>query len=150
MKTYYIYHIDGTKIGCTSNLEKRMADQGFTNWEIIETHTDIYIASEREIELQKQYGYKVDKMPYWQSVENRFKFDGTQRTYEFTFNDRSKGGKKNVESGHLSRVRNYSKAGSASQKVIYTCPICSREIRGNIGYSMHIKAHKKRGAIAPL
>ena len=73
MKTYYIYHIPGIKIGCTSDLNKRMADQGFTDWNILEEHTDIHVASDREIELQKEYGYKVDSIPYWKSVKNRFK-----------------------------------------------------------------------------
>lgn len=65
MKTYYIYHINGVKIGCTSQIEKRMYVQGFTNYEILEEHTDIYLASDREIELQKQYGYPVDTKPYY-------------------------------------------------------------------------------------
>ena len=71
MKHYTIYHIPGEKIGCSSEPENRVQDQGFTDYEVLEVHTDIYIASDREIELQKQYGYKVDKVPYWQSVENR-------------------------------------------------------------------------------
>jgi hypothetical protein len=45
-----------------------MAAQGFTEWEILEEHTDIYIASEREIELQKEYGLPVDTVPYYTSV----------------------------------------------------------------------------------
>ena len=71
MKTYYIYHISGVKIGCTSDLIKRMSDQGFTDWEILEEHTNIYEVSDREIQLQKEYGLPVDKVPYWKSVENR-------------------------------------------------------------------------------
>ena len=65
MKTFYIYHIPGVKIGCTGDLEKRMRDQGFTSWEILEEHTDIYEASRREIELQREYGYLVDNTPYY-------------------------------------------------------------------------------------
>ena len=45
---YYIYHIPGIKIGCTNQLKKRMKVQGFTDWEILEEHTDISIASNRE------------------------------------------------------------------------------------------------------
>jgi len=48
-----------------------MSDQGFTDWEILEEHTDIYEVSNREIQLQKEYGLPVDKVPYWKSVENR-------------------------------------------------------------------------------
>jgi len=68
---YYIYHIPGIKIGCTFQLEKRMANQGFTEWEILEEHIDIYVASDRERELQKEYGYRVDIIPYWKSLEHR-------------------------------------------------------------------------------
>jgi|TARA_R110001632_G_scaffold143495_1_gene259580 hypothetical protein len=68
---YFIYHILGIKIGCTNQLEKRMSDQGFTEWEILEEHTDIYEASDREIQLQKDYGLPVDKVLYWQALENR-------------------------------------------------------------------------------
>ena len=61
---YYIYHIPGTKIGCTKTLEKRISEQGFTEWEVLETHTDGWLAGDREIELQKEYGYPVDKVHY--------------------------------------------------------------------------------------
>jgi len=74
MKTYYIYHITGIKIGCTSDLQKRMADQGFTSWNILEEHTDIYLASDREIQLQKEYGLPVDKTPYFKTIVNRHKW----------------------------------------------------------------------------
>ena len=73
MKNYYIYHIPGIKIGCTVNVPHRMREQGFTECEHLETHTDIYEASNREIELQKEYGLPVDKIPYWQAVANRYK-----------------------------------------------------------------------------
>jgi hypothetical protein len=71
---YFIYHIPGIKIGCSSQLEQRVADQNFVDFEILESHEDIYIASEREMELQRQYDYRVDTSPYWSSVQNRFKF----------------------------------------------------------------------------
>ena len=61
---YYIYHIPEVKIGCTCQLEKRMKRQGFTEWEILEVHEDVAIASKRELELQQQYGYSVDHVPY--------------------------------------------------------------------------------------
>ena len=71
MKTYIIYHIVGVKIGCTSQLEIRMRDQNFTQWDILEEHTNIYEASTREIQLQKEYGLPVDTIPYWKSIEHR-------------------------------------------------------------------------------
>tara|TARA_R110000744_G_C19069318_1_gene529954 strand:- start:41 stop:535 length:495 start_codon:yes stop_codon:yes gene_type:complete len=79
MKTYYIYHIAGIKIGCTSDLLKRMSDQGFTEWEILEEHSDIYEVSDREIQIQKDYSLPVDKVPYWKSVQNRHTWDDVAR-----------------------------------------------------------------------
>ena len=146
--TYYIYLIQGIKIGCTTDLQKRMADQGFTEWEILwqaEGDYDFgWIAGEKEIELQKLYGYRVDTINYQVSRMNRPKFDGSQRTYILTSEDRSKGGKTNVESGHLDRVRNPSKGGIQSAKsplsnlkIENVCPRCNRLIKGP-SYFRHI------------
>ena len=66
---YYIYHIPGTKIGVTKNVNKRMKEQGFTEWEILETHTCINQVSNREIQLQKDYGLPVDTVPYYVTLE---------------------------------------------------------------------------------
>jgi hypothetical protein len=57
---YYIYHIPGVKIGCTKNLKSRIRVQGFTEYEVLEEHYDINIASNRERQLQRKYGYQVD------------------------------------------------------------------------------------------
>jgi hypothetical protein len=122
-KTYYIYHIPGVKIGCTDDVSRRMADQWAKEWEILETHTDIFIASNREQELQKQWGYKVDMHPYWKSA-TFFRREACQRgglktkelgyldsyrTKEHQINAGRKGGlitgRKNVESGQIDRAR---------------------------------------------
>lgn len=66
---YYIYHIPGVKIGCTNNVERRVEQQGFTDYQILEEHIDIFKASNREIALQKKYGYTIDRIPYFKSVE---------------------------------------------------------------------------------
>jgi hypothetical protein len=66
---YDIYHIPGKKIGCSQNIIKRIKSQKFSHYEILETYYDIYVASNREIELQKQYGYRVDKIPYYESLK---------------------------------------------------------------------------------
>jgi hypothetical protein len=66
---YYIYHIPGVKIGCSQNIKKRMQSQKFSQYEIVEEHYDVYKASKREIELQKKYGYKVDRIPYYESLK---------------------------------------------------------------------------------
>ena len=57
---YYIYHIPGVKIGCTKNLKHRIKSQGFIEYEILEEHYDINLASDRERQLQRKYGYQVD------------------------------------------------------------------------------------------
>jgi hypothetical protein len=75
---YYIYHIPGKKVGCTKNLNNRLRQQNATTYEILETHSDIDIASNRERELQKQYGYKVDKILYKDAVQRRPKWTKSQ------------------------------------------------------------------------
>jgi len=65
--TYCIYHIPGKKIGVTNNLEERVTrQQGYTEdeYEILDMSDDICYISHREIELQKEYGYKVDRKLY--------------------------------------------------------------------------------------
>lgn len=79
---YYIYHIkkyiwnDGSigKIGVTKNLKdrvRRYKDKNIklSDVEILEKYDCKYKVSEREIELQKEYGYKVDKKPYYKQIE---------------------------------------------------------------------------------
>jgi transcriptional regulator with PAS, ATPase and Fis domain len=66
---YYIYHIPGVKIGCTDNVERRIQQQGFIDYQILEEHIDIFRASNRELALQKEYGYNVDNIPYFKSVK---------------------------------------------------------------------------------
>ena len=59
---YYLYHIPGKKIGVTSNLNTRVTlIQGYKEgeYEVLESSKDINYISDREIELQKSYGYKV-------------------------------------------------------------------------------------------
>jgi hypothetical protein len=97
-KKYYIYEIPGVKIGCTWNVKRRVEKaQGYTDYKILEQHTDIMEASKREIELQKHYGYKVDKLPYYKTL-----LSGTDE-------GRSKAGiisgKKAAESGQLASIR---------------------------------------------
>ena len=129
--TYTIYHIPGIKIGCTCDFQKRMNDQGFTNWEILWQEEGDYefgwIAGNKEIELQKQYGLPVDTSNYQISRQNRHKFNGTETTYKLTFEDKSKGGKKsgmqNAESGHMKRI---SKLGTEASLRKIICEHCSK------------------------
>lgn len=66
-KEYILYHIPGKKIGCTTDLYNRVTDQqGYEpgEYEVIESSDDIDYISKREIQLQKEYGYRVDRVPY--------------------------------------------------------------------------------------
>lgn len=136
---HYIYHIPGIKIGATKQPEIRVKEQGYSEYEILETHTDVYIASNREIELQRQYGYKIDVIPYWKTLkaptpEGRIKGGKTQ-------------GKINAKNGHAKKQfqLNSSKAGKAAHakhpelysnwgkqlgkiaaKIQVTCPHCGK------------------------
>ena len=85
--TYYIYHIPGKKIGVTRNLLDRvMYQQGYkpSEYEVLESSEDINYISSREIELQKSYGYKVDRKLY-KNLFEKMKINATQETSTFPF-----------------------------------------------------------------
>ena len=70
---YIIYEIKGKKIGCTHKDKfdmRQYMQKHIGKMILLEEILCIYEASNREIELQKQYGYKVDKAPYWHTVQN--------------------------------------------------------------------------------
>ena len=74
--TYYLYHIPGKKIGVTRDLNSRVVDQqgyGLDEIEVLDQSTDINYISDREIELQKSYGYKVDRKKYKDLYINKIK-----------------------------------------------------------------------------
>jgi len=82
--TYYLYHIPGKKIGVTRDLNKRVTQvQGYKpgEYEVLESSTDIDYISNREIELQKSFGYKKDRKLY----KNLFKMkiNVTEQTTTF-------------------------------------------------------------------
>ena len=59
--TYYVYHIPGVKVGCTTNLEKRVTkQQGYEpeEYEILLETKDIEKASKKERSSQIKFGYK--------------------------------------------------------------------------------------------
>ena len=65
--TYYLYHIPGKKIGVTCDLNNRVTvQQGYSpiEYEILESSDDVDYISSKEIELQREYGYRVDMVPY--------------------------------------------------------------------------------------
>jgi hypothetical protein len=95
---YYIYHIKGVKIGCSTQPKIRVKRQGYTEYEILETHNDIYKVSYREKELQKEYGYTLDTIPYYMSRKSWGSIAGKSGG--------KIGGKKSDESGALAKSRN--------------------------------------------
>ena len=84
---YYIYHIPGKKIGVTCDLNNRVtAQQGYApdEYEILETPKDIDVVTNRELELQKEYGYKVDHRLYKTlNPKTKMKINVTEQTTTF-------------------------------------------------------------------
>ena len=82
---YYLYHIPGKKIGVTRDLNSRVSlIQGYkeNEYEVLEQSEDIDYISDREIELQKSYGYKVDRKLY-KNLFNKMKINATEQTSTF-------------------------------------------------------------------
>ena len=82
---YYLYHIPGKKIGVTRDLNTRVTlIQGYkeNEYEVLEQSDDIDYISDREIELQKSYGYKVDRKLY-KNLFNKMKINATEQTSTF-------------------------------------------------------------------
>ena len=150
MKKFYIYHIPAIKIGCSTNPKNRVKKQGYTEFEILEEHSDINIASEREIELQKQFGYSVDNTLYKQSydwcrsgkptthamleAQKKWVKENPDKVKEIArLGGLKQGpiqGKKNAESGMFSAL---GKKMSEFNNRIRTCPHCGITTRG-VGY----------------
>ena len=86
---YFIYHLPGKKIGVTRNLNKRVTTvQGYKldEYEVLDSSDDINYISDREIELQKSYGYKVDRQKYKNLCNqklNKMKINVTEQTTTF-------------------------------------------------------------------
>ena len=82
---YYIYHIPGKKIGVTRDLNKRVTlIQGYKEgeYEVLDQSEDINYISSKEIELQKSYGYKVDRKLY-KNLFKSMKINPTEQTSTF-------------------------------------------------------------------
>jgi len=85
---YNIYHIPGKKIGVTRNLNKRVTvQQGYApgEYEVLLTSDDINYVSAMELELQKSYGYKVDRQSYANLINKnkQMKINATEQTSTF-------------------------------------------------------------------
>ena len=83
--TYYLYHIPGKKIGVTCNLNSRVTlTQGYNpdEYEVLDQSDDISYISKKEIELQKSYGYKVDRKLY-KNLFKKMNINATEQTSTF-------------------------------------------------------------------
>ena len=88
---YYLYHIPGKKIGVTRDLISRVVDQqgyDLDEVEVLEQSTDIDYISDRELELQLSYGYRVDRQKYKDLYINQIKnqtmnINSTEQTSTF-------------------------------------------------------------------
>ena len=154
-----IYHIPGIKIGCTHRkVSVRVKEQGYNEFEVLEEHTCKYVASKREKELQKQYGYRTDGPHYWQSLENSSKGGIVQGKANAESGHTAKiaglGGKKggittakmNVESGRWNEIRllGASAAGKIQASIIHTCPHCGKIGKGPSMRRWHFSNCKSR------
>ena len=88
---YYLYHIPGKKIGVTRDLNSRVVEQqgyDLDEIEVLEQSTDIDYISDRELELQLSYGYRVDRQKYKDLYINKIKsntmhINATEQTSTF-------------------------------------------------------------------
>ena len=88
---YYLYHIPGKKIGVTRDLISRVVEQqgyGLDEVEVLDQSTDISYISDRELELQQSYGYRVDRQKYKDLYINKIKsntmhINATEQTSTF-------------------------------------------------------------------
>ena len=88
---YYLYHIPGKKIGVTRDLISRVVEQqgyDLDEVEVLEQSTDINYISDRELELQLSYGYRVDRQKYKDLYINKIKsnkmyINATEQTSTF-------------------------------------------------------------------
>lgn len=91
--TYYLYHIKGKKIGVTCNLKDRLTrQQGYAcgEYEVLLSSEDIDYISQKEIELQTIYGYKVDRQTYKELItknkkQNQMVLNVTEQTTTFPY-----------------------------------------------------------------
>ncbi len=87
---YHIYHIPGRKIGVTQNLDARVhMQQGYLpgEYEVLESSDDIDYISDKELVLQKEYGYKIDRKLYklLKKETKSMKINVTEQTTTFPY-----------------------------------------------------------------
>ena len=83
---YYLYHIPTKKIGVTRDLKYRVEEQqGYDpgEYDVLMETEDIDLISEKEIMLQKAFGYRVDQTPYNKLKCNKMRINVTEQTTTF-------------------------------------------------------------------
>ena len=139
---YYIYHIPGVKIGCSTTPAERVAKQGYTQFDVLEVHSDIDEVTIREKELQREYGYEVDSSDYSQ-------------VYYLAKSNASKAGRaaglKAKESGQYSRFAAAGGRATANRpdhpnKLEWTCEHCGKSGKAKVNY---IRFHGDNCKLSP-
>jgi hypothetical protein len=136
---YYIYHIPGIKIGCSINPKIRVKAQKYDYFEILEQHSDINVAAIREIELQKQYGYHIDKGSNVYSVKfftKMGKIGGSKNT-PAQQKARAENRKKSKTRLNSKIQSELAKKAFKAQNVELICPHCSKVGIGRVMYRHH-------------
>ncbi len=129
---YYIYHIPSRqKIGVTDDVNRRMRHHGRPIYEILETHTDPKIAGDRELELQAEHGYKLDKVHYETLMH---------RDYSKVQNNGRRGAEweaiRNKFTTETSKIAG-SRGGTKTQSQVHTCPHCNKQGKGTAMLRWH-------------
>ena len=138
---FYIYHIEGIKIGCSTNPKRRVERQGYSDYTILEIHNDINVAANREIELQKKYGYveKMIRTDYVQHYEYASKGREAGKGLGAKAQIENKIGIWGLSKDERSKIQiNASKVGGVAQSQIERiCPHCGKIGKGNGMYGSH-------------
>ena len=94
---YNIYHIPGVKVGCTTNVQKRIIEaQGYKpgEYEILFETDNVAEASKVERQLQKDLGYKIDRKLYkdlFKKVMNKHSSSAATTTFKVSSKDLNAG-----------------------------------------------------------
>lgn len=86
---FYIYKTKN-KVGCTNNIENRIIkQQGYKDFKILFKTTNILLASNLELDLQKKHGFKQDKNKYYEliNLKNKTMYHLTEQTITFKNSD---------------------------------------------------------------
>ena len=137
---YYIYHIPNVKIGVSQNPKNRVENQGYINFQILEEHTDVVIASKREKELQRQYGYRVDRPDYSSTLE--IGLIGAKSKSQAKVNAARQNIKIATAAAVLAGAAG--KAGKVAANKERKCPYCGKEGKGPTMYRYHYENCKHK------